>query len=170
MNIKKLLILGLILIAVSSTIAAISAEDVVTTTSQTKLLEGNKLTLNGIQFTIPEGFSELESESDVSGLDDDGEKDIEDIDGTAVDSALSSDFKNAAGDKLDIEVGIKGNDQKIDSINPAGFEQKTIANKEGFLKKEVDDGKEEFTFEYLEDGKIVKIIANSEDIINQVLA
>ena len=119
---------------------------------------------------FPDGFEDVESDSDSSGLDEDGEKEVEDIDGTPIDSKLSKEFKNSAGEKLEIEVGIKANNEKIDKINLANAEQKTIAGKEGFLIKEVDDGKNKYKFEYLEDGKLVKIVANSEDVINQVIA
>lgn len=168
MNMKKLLILGLILIAFSTTLTALSADEKVTSESMT--LVNNKLTINDINFTIPDGFEDVESDSDSSGLDEDGEKEVEDIDGTPIDSKLSKEFKNSAGEKLEIEVGIKANNEKIDKINLANAEQKTIAGKEGFLIKEVDDGKNEYKFEYLEDGKLVKIVANSEDVINQVIA
>ena len=180
MNFKRLLILGLILIAVSTTFSAISAET--TTTSQSKLLVDNNLTLNGLQFIIPDGFEEVESdvdnvEKDIDSFgDDDSEtdnfdsKDVEDIDGTAVDAATTCEFKNSANEKLEIQVGIKGNDQKIESINPAGYEQKNIAGKDGFFKKDSDDGKDQFKFQYLEDGKIVKITATNEDLINKLLA
>ena len=168
MNMKKLLILGLILIAFSTTLTALSADEKVTSESMT--LVNNKLTINDINFTIPDGFEDVESDSDSSGLDEDGEKEVEDIDGTPIDSKLSKEFKNSAGEKLEIEVGIKANNEKIDKINLANAEQKTIAGKEGFLIKEVDDGKNEYKFEYLENGKLVKIVANSEDVINQVIA
>lgn len=168
MNMKKLLILGLILIAFSTTLTALSADEKVTSESMT--LVNNKLTINDINFTIPDGFEDVESDSDSSGLDENGEKEVEDIDGTPIDSKLSKEFKNSAGEKLEIEVGIKANNEKIDKINLANAEQKTIAGKEGFLVKEVDDGKNEYKFEYLEDGKLVKIVANSEDVINQVIA
>ena len=36
--------------------------------------------------------------------------------------------------------------------------------------KEKDDGKDKYKFEYLQDGKIVKISAVSENIISQVIA
>ena len=168
MNMKKLLILALILIAFSTTLTALSADEKVTSESMT--LVNNKLTINDINFTIPDGFEDVESDSDSSGLDEDGEKEVEDIDGTPIDSKLSKEFKNSAGEKLEIEVGIKANNEKIDKINLANAEQKTIAGKEGFLIKEVDDGKNKYKFEYLEDGKLVKIVANSEDVINQVIA
>lgn len=59
--------------------------------------------------------------------------------------------------------------KKIESINPVGYEQKTIAGKDGFFKKDIDDGVDQFKFEYLEDGKLVKIQAPSEEMISQVI-
>jgi hypothetical protein len=175
MNIKKLLIIELVLIAVSASFASISAVDE-KSISQSKLLVDNKLTVNGINFIIPDGYDEVETDTDESSILDDDESDIlddkndtEDIDGTIVDASTTSEFKNSNGDKIEIEVGIKANDEKIESINPANSEQKTIANKEGYLIKDTDDGKEQFKFEYLEDGKLVKIVASSEDIISQII-
>ncbi|AMD18334.1 hypothetical protein TL18_10130 [Methanobrevibacter sp. YE315] len=151
MNMKRLLVLGVFLFAVVS-MAAISAE-----TTQ-------EITLDGIHFKIPEGYTAVEKELDAANL-----TETEDIDGTAVDTEASSEYKNAAGDELEFKVGTRDN-QKIDSINPANAEKKNIAGKDGFLIKESDDGKDKFEFEYLQDGKIVKITAVSEDIISQVIA
>ncbi len=175
MNMKKILILGLILIAVGSTLTAISAGNIVSTTSENVVLENNKLTINGVNFNIPEGYEEIESDVDTSGSDgdndgDDDTNDVEDIDGTAVDKVISADFKNSAGDKIEIDVGIKANDEKIAEINPVNSEKKSINDKEGYLIKETDDGKTQYKFEYLEDGKIVKIVTNNEDLLSQIIA
>ena len=171
---KKILILGLILIAVSSTLTAISAESSFTNIEQSKTLVNNQLTINDIHFTIPNGYEEIENDTDITAteIDDDGETETEteDIDGTVVDGSTSSEFKNSAGDKIEIKVGIKANDQKIEKIAPVNFEQKTIAGKDGYLIKELNDGKEQYKFEYLENGKLVKIVASSEDIISQIIA
>lgn len=145
---KKVLVLALFLVVVVSTVAAISATE--------------ELTLEGIKFKIPDGYSSIEKETDVSDS-----NNVEDIDGTAVDSEKTSEYSNAAGDELEIQVGSKNN-QKIDSINPGG-DKKNIAGKDGFLIKDMDDGKNKYKFEYLQDGKIVKITAVSEDIIGQVI-
>lgn len=148
MDKKKVLVLALFLVVVVSTVAAISATE--------------ELTLEGIKFKIPDGYSSIEKETDVSDS-----NDVEDIDGTVVDSEKTSEYSNAAGDELEIQVGSKNN-QKIDSINPGG-DKKNIAGKDGFLIKDMDDGKNKYKFEYLQDGKIVKITAVSEDIIGQVI-
>lgn len=149
---KKLLVLGLFLFAVVS-ISAISAE----TSSQT-------VTLDGIQFNIPDGYTAYEQDADASEA-----GDSEDVDGISVDTETTSEFKNSAGDELELKVGARDN-QKIDSINPVNAEKKKISGKDGFLIKEKDDGKDKFKFLYLQDGKLVKITAVSEDIISKVIA
>ena len=146
---KKVLVLGLFIVVVLSAVTVISASE--------------ELTLEGIKFNIPDGYSLIEQETDAT----EG-ADTEHMDGTAVDSEVTSEYKNSAGDKLNVHVGVKNN-QKIDSINPGG-EKKTISGKDGFFIKEKDDGKDKYKFEYLQDGKIVKISAVSEDIISQVIA
>ena len=145
---KKILVLALFLVVVVSTVAAISASE--------------DLTLEGIKFNIPDGYSLIEQETDAT----EG-ADTEHMDGTAVDSEVTSEYKNSAGDELKFHVGVKNN-KKIDSINPGG-EKKTISGKDGFIIKEKDDGKDKYKFEYLQDGKIVKISAVSEDIISQAI-
>lgn len=145
---KKVLVLGLFLVVVLSAVTVISASE--------------EMTLEGIKFNVPDGYSIMEQESDAT----EG-ADTEHMDGTAVDKEVTSEYKNAAGDELKFQVGFKNN-QKIDSINPGG-EKKTISGKDGFLIKEMDDGKDKYKFEYLQDGKIVKISAVSEDIISQAI-
>lgn len=167
MNFKKLLILGLILIAASTALSAVTAADGVTSTSSSKTLINNDLTMNNIHFKIPDGFEEVDQDTDSEDDFLDDEPKAEDIDGTTVDAKITSEFKKDA-EKLEITVGTLANDKKIESINPSGFEQKSIAGKDGFVKQS-DDGKE-VTFEYLDDGKLVKIVAPSEDMIGQILA
>lgn len=149
MDMKKVLVLGLFLVVAVSAVAAISATE--------------ELTLDGIQFKIPDGYNVVEKSTDTSDS-----NDKEDIDGTIVDTEVSSEYKNAAGDELEFKVGTKNNG-KIDSINLTNAQKKQIAGKDGFLLKEVDDGKDKYKFEYLQDGKLVKITAVSEDIISQVI-
>ena len=149
MDMKKVLVLGLFLVVAVSAVAAISATE--------------ELTLDGIQFKIPDGYNVVEKSTDTSDS-----NDKEDIDGTPVDTEVNAEYKNAAGDKLEFKVGTKNNG-KIDSINLTNAQKKQIAGKDGFLIKEVDDGKDKYNFEYLQDGKLVKITAVSEDIISQVI-
>ncbi|MBQ6220181.1 MAG: hypothetical protein IJJ47_10655 [Methanosphaera sp.] len=170
MKIYKILALSLILMAVLAGLTALSAADESKGTVMGKTLVNGKLTIDEVSFNIPEGYNSVESDTDTTHTDDDGEVDHEDIDGNPVDASMSEEFKNSAGDELDIKVGIKANNAKIEKINLAGAEQKNIAGKDGYLLKEVDDGKEKYKFEYLQDGKLVKIVANSEDTINKVIS
>lgn len=147
---KKVVVLGLLLVVAVSAIAAISAAE--------------DITLEGIHFKIPDGYTATERQMDASEA-----GDVEDIDGTAVDTETTSEYRNAAGEELEIQIGLRNN-QKIDSINPLNAQKKNIAGKDGFLIKEMDDGRDKYKFEYLQDGKLVKITGVSEDIISQVIA
>ena len=84
-----------------------------------------------------------------------------------MDTEVSADFVNG-GEKLDIKVGAKNNGT-VDTINLPNAQKKTIGGKEGFFWTETDDGKTEYKFEFLQDGKIVKIETYNEALINQVL-
>lgn len=148
LNNKKILAIGLVLLAAVSAIAVISAAETIT--------------LDGIKFNIPDGYSPHEQETDASEP-----GDAEDVEGTPVDKETSSEYVNSAGDKLKLQVGSKNN-QKIDSLTPVG-EKKKIADKDGYFYTERDDGKTEYKFEYLQDGKVVKITGASEDIISKVI-
>ena len=150
---KKVLILGLLLVVAVSAISAISA---------VSASEG--VTVDGIHFKIVDGYKAVEKDIDSSKP-----TDTEDIDGTAVDSKVTSEYKDSSGNEIEIEVGSRNN-KKIDSINSGKGEKKSIAGKDGFLIKDTDDGKTKYKFEFLQDGKIIKITAPSEDIINQVLS
>jgi len=171
MNFKKISIVLMALLMLTCSFSAISAADgfssTSTTTSGGMNLVNDNLTINGINFKVPSGFEQVDSDTSMNddNFTDDNSKDIKDIDGTAVDLATSVDFNNTNGQKLEVQVGIRSNDQKIESINPANAEQKEIAGKQGYLIKDGDQVK----FEYLQDGKIVKIEASNEDIISQVI-
>ncbi len=71
-------------------------------------------------------------------------------------------------DKIDIKVGLKNNGS-IDTINLPNAQKKSIAGKDGYFWTESDDGKTEYNFEYLQDGKIVKIETYNEGLISQIL-
>ena len=158
-SLKQLLILGLALMAVTCTIGAISAQDTAVTQ---KSYENGVLTLGGIQFKIPTGFNEVESEQDVSTA-----GDAEHIDGTTVDTEVSADFAQGT-QKLDIKVGLKNNG-KIDTLNLPGAQKKTINGKDGYFWTEADDEGTEYNFEYIPDGKVVKIETYNEGLISQVI-
>ena len=160
-NLKNILIMALALMAVTCTVAAVSADDV---SAATSTVQSGTLTLNDIQFKIPNGFTAVESDQDHSEA-----GDAEHMEGTQVDTEVSQDYISTNGEKLDIKVGSRAN-SKIDTLNLPNAQKKTIAGKDGFFWTEMDDGRTEYKFEYLQDGKIVKIVTNNEDVINQVLA
>ena len=160
-NLKNILIMALALMAVTCTVAAVSADDVSATANN---VQNGTLTLSDLQFKIPTGFTAVESNQDNSEA-----GDAEHMEWTQVDTEVSRDYINANGEKLDIKVGTRAN-SKIDTINIPGAQKKTIAGKDGFFWTEMDDGRTEYKFEYLQDGKIVKIVTNNEDVINQVLS
>ena len=160
-NLKNILIMALALMAVTCTVAAVSADDV---SAAANNVQNGTLTLSDLQFKIPTGFTAIESDQDNSEA-----GDAEHMEGTQVDTEVSRDYINANGEKLDIKVGTRAN-SKIDTINIPGAQKKTIAGKEGFFWTEMDDGRTEYKFVYLQDGKIVKIVTNNEDVINHVLS
>ena len=169
MKTNKIFIISIVLLVLVASMTVISAETSFTSTSTSKTLNNNELTMNNVKFLVPNGFEEVETDTDKTKTESDSEKDTTDIDGTVVDSKISSEFKNSAGDKIEMTVGIKANNQKIQSISPANAEQKTIKNKQGYLIKTTDDGKNKVKFEYLDDGKLVKIEAPNEEMISQII-
>lgn len=86
MNIKKILMFGLVLIAALSTMTALSATND-TTNSTTN---NRTITIENFNFKLPAGYTEVERDSDTSTA-----TDSEDIDGTVVDKESSSEFRNA---------------------------------------------------------------------------
>lgn len=66
--------------------------------------------MNDIIFKIPEGFTEVESESDNEATYDDKS---EDIDETAVDMKTAVEFKNSVGNKIEYSVGFLKDKQLI---------------------------------------------------------
>lgn len=161
MNLKRLLILGLVLLATTCTLSAINAEDVALSTST---VQNGVLTLDGLQFKIPQEFTAVESDQDNSEP-----GDAEHIDGTTVDKESSTEFRNQNGEKLDIKVGSKTN-SNIETLNLPSAQKKNIAGKDGYFWTEMDDGKTEYNFEYINNGKVVKIETYDENLINQIVS
>ena len=161
MNLKRLLILGLVLLATTCTLSAINAEDVALSTST---VQNGVLTLDGLQFKIPQEFTAVESDQDNSEP-----GDAEHIDGTTVEKESSTEFRNQNGEKLDIKVGSKTN-SNIETLNLPSAQKKNIAGKDGYFWTEMDDGKTEYNFEYINNGKVVKIETYDENLINQIVS
>ena len=160
MNMKKMLMFGLVLIAALSTMTALSATND-TTNSTTN---NGTITIENLNFKLPAGYTEVEHDSDTSTA-----TDSEDIDGTVVDKESSSEFRNDNGEIIKVKVG-KRSSGKIDTLNFPGTQEKTINGKQGYFWTEMHNGKTEYKFEYLNDGKVIKIVTNSEDTLNQILS
>jgi len=126
-------------------------------------------TINDVHFKVLDGFNPHESDVDTTHRDEDG-IDTEDIDGTVVDSKVTKEYINSNGDKLELTVGVLKNGKQIQNINAYGYTKKVINGKDGYFKTEMDDGRQQYKFQYLQDGKLVKIEAPSEDSISKVMA
>jgi hypothetical protein len=149
---KKLLALGLFLAVVVCSIAVISAESA-----------SEEVTFDGIKFKIPQGYKAVEQEQDTNQSDE-----IHDIEGIIVDAKSTHEYENDSGDELEFEIGTLGS-EKIDIINPDHAEKKKFADKEGFIIKDKDNGKDKYKFIYIQGDKVVKIAGVSEEVIAQAI-
>ena len=154
MNLKNLLMIGLILLAAGSLITAVNAA-------------GN-VNINGENLKVLDGFNAYESDVDTTHMDEDG-LDVEDIDWTRVDNKVTREYINSNGDKLELTVGVLNNGKPVQAINAYGYSKKVINGKDGYFKTEMDDGRQQYKFQYIKDGKLVKIEAPSEDSIGKVM-
>ena len=154
MNIKNILILGLILVLAGGIVTTASAAQTVNITD--------------VNIKVLDGFNPYENDVDTTHMDEDG-LDTEDIDGTIVDNKVTKEYINGNGDKLELTVGALNNGKKIETLNAYGYTKKSIAGKDGFFKTEMDDERQQYKFQYLQDGKLVKIEAPNEDSISKVI-
>ncbi len=155
MKLKDILILGLLLVAAIGVIGTVSA--------------AQDVTINDVHFKVLDGFNLHESDVDTTHRDEDG-TDTEDINGTVVDSKVTKEYINSNGDKLELTVSVLKNGKKIENITASGYTKKSINGKDGFFKTEMDDGRQQYKFQYLQDGKLVKIEAPNEESISKVMA
>ncbi len=151
---KNILILGLILVLAGGIVTTASAAQTVNITD--------------VNIKVLDGFNPYESDVDTTHMDEDG-LDTEDIDGTIVDNKVTKEYINGNGDKLELTVGALNNGKKIETLNAYGYTKKSIAGKDGFFKTEMDDERQQYKFQYLQDGKLVKIEAPNEDSISKVI-
>ena len=153
MKMKELLMFGFILVCAAGFLStACASQDV---------------NICNVHFNVLDGFNQVESDVDSTHVDNDG-VDTEDIDGTVVDKKVTREYTNSNGDKLELTVGVlNGND--IESLYAFGYVKKSIAGKDGYFKTEMDDGRQQYKFQYLENGKLIKINAPSEADISKVI-
>lgn len=156
---KKILIVLIALIAIGVSIGAVSAEGFdfsfggeSNTDGGDFSLENNKLSLQGIDLKIPEGFKENESARTLA----------EDTDAFGEGCKVSyTEFYNN-----DTNIIVKvffGNDGKIENVT--GENPIKIGNQDGFLDEK--DGRA--IFDYSIDGKVVEINAPNQDTIKTLL-
>lgn len=165
---KKIFAIGVILLAICISAAAVSAADWSFDFSSSDSsnsdggqvkFENGKLNLQGIAFTIPDGYKENESAQKLAA-------DAKEVAEGAKYSMCS--FLN--GDKEIVTKVYFSNDNKFDTIKPVNDnnEEKTIAGFEGVYYPDMfGDGTP--TFQFLKDGKIVEVNAPDDETIEAVL-
>lgn len=161
---RKVIMILAILLAIGMTLTAVSAEDSWSFNFSSEEnsdggsinFENGKLTIQGIEFTIPDGYEMDESSKKVA-------EDAEDFD------AKYSACKFTKGDdEIVVNVFFTDGDFENLSANNADQVEKTLNDIKG-LYEENKYGDNTPTFTYIEDGKVVKINAPNDEIIESVM-
>lgn len=163
---KKILAVAIVLLAVCVTISAVSANegfnfdfsssDSSDSNGGSLKLDNNKLNIQGIEFTIPDGYKEDEGFKELAM-----EADQKAFPGMKV---TQDRFNKTDDDCIVFEVVFS--DDKLDTYTPADdMVAKKIGNQDGYLK-EYDEG---VSYIYLKDGKLVSISAKDENVIADLL-
>ena len=164
---KKILIVGVVLLAICIFISAVSAEgwnfdfsssESSNTDGGQVKLENGKLNLQGIDFTIPDGYKENESERKLA---DDAKQ--------VTEGAKMSICSFLNGDK-EITTKVYFSDKQFDKITPTddNNEEKTIAGHEGVYYPNMFKDNTP-TFQFLKDGKIVEVNAPDDATLESVI-
>ena len=163
---KKIMMVGVILLAICLSISAVSAfewsfgessSDSTNSDGGSISLENNELTIQDIKYVIPEGYKENESAKILA----------EEADQNAFPGFKISSEKFDKGDDS-IIIKVVFGDEKFDkdSYTPADEAvSKNLANVNGYLT-EYNDG---VSFDYIVDGKLVEIFAPDEETLSSVL-
>ena len=154
---------GAILLAICITISAVSADDgwsfnfssneETNSDGGSVKLENNVLTIQDFKFTIPDGFKENESEKVVG----------EDADQDAFPGfKISSERFDKGDDSIIIKVLFGDEKLDTDTYEPGeNYTAEKIGDKEGWIVEYLDG----FSFDYIEDGKLVEIFAPDEQSV-----
>ena len=166
---KKILMIGAVLLAICITISAVSADDGWSfnfSSSDSSNSDGGqvkfdngKLNLQGIDFTIPDGYKENESAQKLA-------EDAEDLADCAKYSICS--FLN--GEKEIITKVFFADDLKFNSVTPTDddYENKTIAGNDGvYYPNKYGDNTP--TFQFIKDEKIVEVNAPDDETLESFL-
>ena len=119
--------------------------------------EAQEITIEGINFTIPEGYS-----SDPTSV----FENVTTKTGSVSYTMNGQTFKNDAGDEIAILVADYGDLNVTDDIlKQVSDSKKTIKDYNGYVKK---DGK--YTvFSYIEEGDLVTVTVSDESVLEKVL-
>ena len=157
---KKILIVLACLLALCLTLGAVSADDNWhlsfgdNSNGGSVEMENNELELQDIDFIIPDGYVENETERLLANDTDDGNKISKCV------------FQN--GDKqIIVKVVFSDIVYSDDDYTPAEeAEAKNITNQSGYYYVNSDG---ESVFDYVKDGKLVEIIAPDEQTISSII-
>lgn len=158
---RKGLLVLIALLAICITISAASAADWSFNFGSSSSSDGgdikidnDKLSLQGIDFKIPEGYKENESARILA-------KDTNQFGENGKVSA--TEFYN--NNSTIVIKSFFATDGKYENLNADNATEKTIGGQKGFVTEK--DG--EVLFDYLIDGKICEIVAPNEDTIGSLL-
>lgn len=140
---KKILAILAILIVAASAVTFVSA--------------ANTVTVNDVEFNVPSGYKyddyATNSYASQHGFDPD---------------TLSILSDSTGKNLILISIHDVDNDTTIDDMNNHGFQNKVVGGKEGIYT--LDGSKNQFfMFEYIQDGKLITIEANTEDLVAQTI-
>lgn len=158
---RKILMIGLLLLVVCVSISAVSADfNFSFSSSESSNSDGDsikfdngKLVIQGLEFAIPDGYTEVDNEKVLGGND-------TNFPGFKV----SSDAFTKGNDKIIVKV-IYSDTTTGDYTPPANATNKTIGNQTGWFMQENSDS----IFIFIKDRKVVQIIAPNEETIGSII-
>lgn len=164
---KKILMIGVILLAICISIGAVCADDSWSfnfgSSSESNSdggdvsIENNHVEIQGLEFDIPDGFEENESARLVGN----------DTDQDSFPGFKISKVEFNKGDEFIVIKTIFGDeDLDEDGYTPAeDTVDQTINDVDGYLV-EYEDGA---TFDYIQDGKLVEIVTSDKELLNDLV-
>ena len=164
---KKIMILGAILLTICISISAVSpfefsfdssSSDSSNSNGGSVSLKDNELTIQDFKFIIPEGYKENKSAQILA----------EDADQNAFPGfkITTEQFDNGE-DSIIIKVVLGDDKMDKEGYTPEKYAvAKKISNTDGYLS-EYNDG---VSFDYIEDGKLVEIFAPDEETLSTLLS
>lgn len=158
---RKILFVALAIFAICITVSAVSADDGWSFSFGSESnsdggsveINNNELKIQDEKFTIPDGFKEVENKRIVA-------EDSESIEGAKATSCM---FQK--GNET-IVIKVHFADGGIENITARdGAENVTVAGHSGILSE--DDG--DYIFDFAVNGKIVEVVAPSQELLEEVL-